>query len=356
MVLRDMGRRIWPKLVESRFIQPRFTLSRLATSRCITSRFAMSRFIMLLAVLSPVAAWAQGYPAKPVRFLVSFSAGSGTDTIGRIVAGGMAQAFGQQVIVENRAGAAGNIGAEIAAKSPPDGYTLFLVNMGHAASATLYEKLPYNLVRDFAPVTQLASSPSMVVVHPSLPVKSVAELVKLAKARPGAVHYGSGGIGTPTFVAGELFKGQAGVDLLHVPYRSGGEAIIGVVTGEVPLYFAPLATALPQVQHGKLRALAVTTLKRMPMLPDYPTVAESGYPGFQAGNWYGLLVPAKTPKDIITTVRAAAVSALNNPAVNKRMTDLGYVIIADQPEEFAAHIRSEIASLAKILKGLRPAG
>ena len=190
------------------------------------------------------AAWAQAFPAKPIRFLVPFSAGSGTDTIGRIVAGGMSQALGQQLIVENRAGAAGNIGAELAAKSLPDGYTLFLVNMGHAANVTLYDKLPYDLVRDFAPVTQLASSPSMVVVHPSFPVKAMAELVKLAKARPGTVHYGSGGIGTPTFVAGELFKMQAGVDLMHVPYKSGGEAIIGVVTGEVPVYFSPLATAL----------------------------------------------------------------------------------------------------------------
>jgi tripartite-type tricarboxylate transporter receptor subunit TctC len=213
-------------------------------------------FLAALA-LYPGIAGAQGYPAKPVRLLVSFSAGSGTDTIGRIVAGGMAQPLGQQVVVENRAGAAGNIGAEIAAKSAPDGYTLFLVNMGHAANATLYEKkLNYDLVRDFAPVTQLASSPSVVVVHPSLPVKSLADLVRLAKARPGAVHYGSGGIGTPTFVAGELFKSQAGVDLLHVPYKSGGEAIVGVLTGEVPLYFSPLSTALPLVQQGRLRALA----------------------------------------------------------------------------------------------------
>lgn len=312
-------------------------------------------FLCLLVQL-PAAGWAQGYPAKPVRFMVSFSAGSGTDTIARIVAGGMAQAFGQQVIVENRAGAAGNIGAELAAKAPPDGYTLFLANMGHAASATLYDKLGYDLVRDFAPVTQLASSPSVVVVHPSLPVKSIAELVKLAKARPGAIHYGSGGIGTPTFVAGELFRMQAGVDLLHVPYKSGGEAIVGVMTGEVPLYFAPLSTALPLVQQGRLRALAVTTVKRLAVLPGYPTVAESGYPGFQAGNWYGLMVPAKTPRDTIVTIRGAAIRALNDPGVNKRMTDLGYIIIADQPEEFAAHIRSEIASLAKILKGLRVTG
>ena len=317
----------------------------------------MPRFLLLLCLLAQFPAWAQGYPAKPVRLMVAFSAGSGTDTIGRIVAGGLSQAFGQQVVVENRAGAAGNIGAELAAKAPPDGYTLFLVNLGHAANVTLYEgKLNYDLLRDFAPVTQVASSPSIVVVHPSLPVKTIPELVKMARSKPGAVHYGSGGIGTPTFVAGELFKSRAKVDLLHVPYKSGGEAIIGVLTGEVPVYFAPLSTALPHVQHGKLRALAVTTEKRLALLPQYPTVAEAGYPGYQAGNWYGLMVPAKTPREVVTAIRNAGVTAVNSPAVSKRMAELGYVIIADQPEEFAAHIRSEIASLAKILKGLSAGG
>src|SRR6185503_6241696 len=210
----------------------------------------------------------------------------------------------------------------------------------------------YDVVRDFAPVTLLATSPSIVVVHPSLPVKTIGELVRLAKARPGSVNYGSGGVGTPTFVAAELFRMQAGVNLVHVPYKSGGEAIIGVLTGEVPLYFSPMATALPLVQQGRLRALAVTTPKRLALLPQYPTVAESGYAGYQAGNWYGLAVPAKTPKEIIAVIRAAALKALADPAVNKRMTDLGYVIVGDQPEEFAAHIRSEIAALGKVLKGL----
>ena len=261
--------------------------------------------------------------------MVSFSAGSGS------------------------AGAAGNIGAELAARSPPDGYTLFLVNMGHAANVTMYTKLPYDLMRDFAPVTQLATSPSIVAVHPSLPVKSIAELVRLAKAKPGAINYSSGGIGTPTFIAGEMFKRQAEIDLLHVPYKSGGEAIIGVLTGEASVYFAPLATALPQVRDGKLRALAVTSTKRLPLLPEYPTVAELGYPRYQAGNWYGLMVPAKTPPEIIGNIRNAAVSGMNTPAVSKRLTDLGYVIIGDQPDEFAAYLRFEIASLAKVLKGLR---
>src|SRR5687768_1322592 len=291
----------------------------------------MKHLASLLLCLIAADALAQAYPAKPVRFMVSFSAGSGSDTIGRIVASGLSQMLGQQVIVDNRAGAAGNIGAEVAAKSLPDGYTLFLANSGHAANVTMYPRLPYDIVRDFAPVTQLATSPSIVVVHPSLPVKSLAELVKLAKAKPGAINYASGGIGTPTFVAGELFKAQAGINLLHVPYKSGGEAIIGIITGESPVYFAPLATALPQVRDGRLRALAVTSTKRLPVVPEYPTVAELGYPGYQAGNWYGLMVPAKTPPDLIGVIRKAAIDGMNAPAVMKRLTDLGYVIIGDQP-------------------------
>jgi tripartite-type tricarboxylate transporter receptor subunit TctC len=319
----------------------------------MSPRFLLSVMSLLCITGLAASASAQPYPTKPVRFMVSFSAGSGSDTIGRIVAAGLSQAFGQQVIVENRAGAAGSIGADMASKSPPDGYTLFLANMGHAANVTIYPKLPYDLVRDFAPVTQLATSPSIVVVHPSLPVKSLAELTKLARARPGAINFGSGGIGTPTFVAGELFKSRAGVDLMHVPYKSGGEAIVGVITGEVSVYFAPLATALPQVREGRLRPLAVTSTRRLPLLPEYPTVAELGYPGYQAGNWYGLMVPAKTPAEIVAAVRTAALAALAHPAVSKRMTDLGYVIIGDRPEEFAAHLRSEIASLAKMLRTIK---
>ncbi len=296
--------------------------------------------------------WAQSYPVKVVRLLVAFSAGSGTDTIGRIVAGGLSEVFGQQVIVDNRAGAAGNIGAGIAAKAPPDGYTLFLVNMAYAANVSLYRNLSYDLLRDFSPVTQFATGPYVAVVHPSLPVQSINELVKLAKSRPGAIDYSSGGTGTATFLVVELFKRQAGVNLLHVPYRAGGEALTAVLSGEVSVYFAPLATALPQIQRGRLRLLAVTSAKRLPLLPEYPTVAESGYPGYEFGNWYGFLVPAKTPKETIATIRGATVSALNNPGVSKRLTDLGYLSIGDQPEEFGAHIKSEIVKLAKIIKAL----
>ncbi len=309
-----------------------------------------------MAVALVADAGAQTYPAKPVRYLVAFSAGSGADTIGRIVAGGLGPALGQQVVVENRTGAAGNIAAEIAAKSSPDGYLLFQASQTHATNVSLYGNLPYNLVRDFAPVTLLATSPSVVVVHPSVPVKSIAELVKFAKARPGALNYASTGAGSATFLAGEMFKSQAGVNLLHVPYRGGGEALTAVITGEVSVYIAPLAPTLPLIQQGRVRALAVTTAKRLAFLPERPTVAESGYPGYEIGNWYGLVVPTKTPRDIISTVRNAAVSAMANPAVNKRLTDLGYVIIGNQADEFTAFIRLEIEKLGKIIRqvGAKP--
>jgi tripartite-type tricarboxylate transporter receptor subunit TctC len=316
--------------------------------RTIPARFIFACLAAILMGAGP--AEAQPYPAKAVRFIVPFSAGSGSDTIGRIVGAGLGEVWGRQVIVDNRAGAAGNIGAELAAKSAPDGYTLFLVNMGHAANVTLYPNMPYDLLRDFAPVTQIATSPAVVVVHPSLPVRSMAELVKLAKAKPGAINYASGGSGTPTFVAAEMFKSQAGIDLLHVPYRAGGEALTSVLSGETSVYFSPLAVALPHVRAGKLRALAVTSRKRLSLLPETPAVAESGYPGYEAGNWYGLMVPAKTPRETITVIRNAAISSLQSPAMSKRLTDLGYVAVGDQPDEFAAYIKAQIAALAKVIR------
>ncbi len=292
----------------------------------------------------------QGYPVKLVRYLVPYEAGGGNDVMARIIAGGLTQGLGQQVIVENRPGAGGNIGTEIAARAPADGYTLLQISAANAINVGLYRKLPYDLVRDFAPVTQLASLPAVLVIHPSLPTKSVSGLVKLAKAKPGAINYSSAGTGTPTFFAAELFKRQAGVNLLHVPYRGGGASLTAVISGETSVYFPPLAVALPQMRQGRLRGLAVTSAKRLPMLPELPTIAEAGYPGYESVNWYGLLVPVKTPKETIATVRSAAISVLNNPDVSKRLRDLGCVLIGDQPEEFAAHIKSEIETLAKIIK------
>ena len=309
----------------------------------------------LIAVRAMIAgmaghAGAQSYPSKPVRYLVPMSPGSGADTIGRIVAAGMAQAWGQQLILDNRTGAAGNLGAEVAARSPADGYTIFQASSTHAANATLYRKLPYDLTRDFVAVTQLASSPSLLVVHPSLPVKSVTEFVKLTRARTGELNYASTGAGSATFLAAELFKNMAGVNIVHVPYRGGGEAVTAIIAGEVSVYFAPMAAILPYVRQGRVRMLAATTLKRLEAFPQLPTLSESGYTGYQAGNWYGLLAPAKTGQEIVTAIRNAAVSAMNEPATRRRLVDLGYIIAGDQPEEFAAFIKSEIATLGKIIR------
>jgi tripartite-type tricarboxylate transporter receptor subunit TctC len=294
--------------------------------------------------------YAQQFPLKTVRYLMPQPPGSGADTIGRIVAAGLTQVFGQNVIVDNRTGAAGNIGAEIAARAPPDGYTIVQVSLTHAVNASLYRELKYDLLRDFSPVTQLASSPSIVAVNPALAAKSVAELVALAKAKPGAINYASAGSGSSTFLSTELFKIQAGIDLLHVPYRGGGEAITSVIAGETAVYFSPVATALPHVRAGKLRALAVTTAQRLPLLADLPTLAEAGYAGAESGSWYGLLVPLKTPPAIIAVIRNAALAALKNPDTSRRLNDLGYVLIGDRPEEFAAHMKSEIAKLGNVIR------
>jgi tripartite-type tricarboxylate transporter receptor subunit TctC len=296
---------------------------------------------------------AQTYPDRLARYIVPGSPGSGADVLARIVAGGLSQLSGQQVVVENRTGAGGNIGAEIAAKAPADGYTLLQISMTHALNVTLYKKLGYDLMRDFVPVTQLATSPSMLVVHPSLPVKTVVDLIKLAKARPGALNYASAGTGTPTFLAAELFKGQAGIDMVHVPYKGGGEAMTSVISGETSVYFASAGIVLPFVKQGSLRALAVTTPQRLPFLPQLPTVAESGLPRYQSGNWYGLMAPAKTPKEMIVRIRDGTVAALNEASVKKRLTDIAYVPIGDRPEEFAAFVKAEIGDLGKLVQQFR---
>jgi len=298
------------------------------------------------------AASAQVYPAKPVRYLVAFSAGSGADTLGRLVAAGLTETLGQQVIVENRTGAAGNIAADIAAKSAPDGYLVFQGSQTHAVNATLYRNLPYDVLRDFVAVSQLASSPNVVAVHPSLPVKTMGDLVRLARAKPGEINYASAGVGSATFLAAEMFKAAAGIDMMHVPYRGGGEAIIAVMTGEASLQFGPIASWEPHLKAGRGRALAITSSRRLATMPDLPTVAESGYPDYVSGNWYGLLLPVKTPRGVVTTLHAATVSAINAPTLNKRLVGLGYLVIGDQPDAFAVHIRSEVEKLGKVIKTL----
>lgn len=313
-----------------------------------------ARVLGAAILLTPAAAAsAQTYPDKPVRLIVTGSPGSSGDTLGRLVAEGLTRKFGRQIILDNRPGGGANIGPDIAARSPPDGYTLFIVTISHAVNATLYRKLPYDIVRDFAPVTQLVTDPAALVVHSTVPAKSVDELIALARAKPGALNYASGGTGTFTFLAAELFKGQAGVDIVHVAYKGGGPALLAVAAGEVAVYFSPLGISLPHVRQGRLRALAVTTLKRVPMVPELPTVAESGLPGFEAGNWFGLLAPAATPKSVIGTVHDATVAWLNEPGAVKLLDELAYVRIGSTPQAFAAHIKSEVARLGKVVRALK---
>jgi tripartite-type tricarboxylate transporter receptor subunit TctC len=311
-----------------------------------------AKLLLLIGLTGHVAAngWAQNYPAKAVRYVVTDSAGGLADALGRIVAAGLTEVFGQQVVVDNRTGAGGTIATALAAKAPADGYTVLQMSQTQTVNVALYRNLSYDLVRDFAPVTRLGSSPAIVIVHPSLPVKSIAELVRLAKARPGAISFASAGPGTPTFLAPELFKMVAGVDMLHVPYRGGGEAITAVISGETPVYFAPLSTGLPAVRAGRLRPLAVTSGRRLPLMPELPTIAESGYPGFESGFWFGLIVPAKTPRETIAAIHGATVGVLKRPEVNKRMQDIVFTGVGDSPEEFAAFIKSEIEKWGKIVR------
>jgi tripartite-type tricarboxylate transporter receptor subunit TctC len=300
-------------------------------------------------VLQPAALLAQQYPVKPIRYIVPSSAGSAVDTIGRVVAAGLTEVLGHQVVVEDRPGAGGNIGAAVAAKAAPDGYTVLQVNNNHTTNVTLYKNLQYDLLRDFAPVTQLASSPYVIVVHPSLPVKSVTDLIRLAKAQPGVIRYASAGAGSGTFMVTELFNSQTKLNMLHVPYNGGGPAITSVVSGETVLYGAPFSTALPFVNQGKLRPLAVTSRERLAAFPQYPTVAEA-VPGYEFAAWAGLVVPVGVPKHVVDTLHKATVMTLHKSDVAKRLSDLGYVAVGDQPHELVVAMKSEIAKMAKLIR------
>ncbi len=307
----------------------------------------------VIGIVPLVDCLAQAYPLKAVRFVIPDAAGGGMDTIGRIVAEGLSEALGAQVVVDNRPGAGTTLGIGVAAKSPADGYTMLLGGSGFVAAPSLYQNLPFDVVRDFSAVTHLATSPQLVVAHPSLPVKTLRELITLAKSKPGYIVYASAGTGSSTFFATELFKDAAGIELVHVPYRGGGPALTAVMSGETPIYFAPVAAAMPHLQ-ARLRAIAVTALKRLPMLNDVPTVAEYGFKGFEAGNSYGLLVPAGTPSENIAVLHRAAISALGK--LNKRLNDLAYIPNGNKPEEYAAQIKLDIQKVSAIYQrlGLRP--
>jgi len=295
-------------------------------------------------------AYPQGYPQKPIRFVLPFPPGGGTDTLGRVVGQKLGETLGQQVIIDNRPGAGANIGAEVAAKSPPDGYTLFMGNVAHTINVTLYSRLNYDLLRDFAPVTMLGLTPNLIVVHPSVPAHTVKQLIALAKAKPGELNYASAGSGSSSHLAGELFKNLTGVQMVHVPYKGGGPAVTNLMAGEASVGFATMPSVLAQAKSGKLRALAVTTGRRSQGAPEVPTVIEAGLPGYEASTWYCLLVPAATPKEIIMRLNVDTGKVLAMPDVNARLTGLGYEVAGTTPEQLSAYMRSEIQKWGKVVK------
>jgi len=302
------------------------------------------------ALLMGVPASAQQYPTRPIRLVVPFPPGGGTDTMARAIGPKLGEALGQQVVPENRGGAGANIGAEIAAKSSPDGYTLMLATITNAIGASLYTRLNYDLVRDFAPITQLATTPHILVVHPSVPVKSVKEFIAFAKARPGELTYSSSGNGSAAHLAGELFNSLTGVKTVHVPYKGGGPSMIALVGGEVSLAFATMPSAINYVRAGRLRGLAVTTAKRSPSTPELPTLAETGVAGYEAGSWYGLSAPAGTPKEIIGRLHAETIKVVALPDVKERLFNAGFEVVTSSPEQFGEFTRTEIQKWGKLVK------
>ncbi|MFJ1257215.1 tripartite tricarboxylate transporter substrate binding protein [Cupriavidus sp. CuC1] len=290
------------------------------------------------------------YPAKPIRLVVPFSSGSATDILARIVSTRLGESGRYQMIVENRPGAGGTLGAGLVAKAAPDGYTLILVSVGHAINATLYPKLSYDTVKDFAPVTLVATVPNVLVVNSASKLGSVKDVVAAAKAKPGTMNFDSAGSGSSTHLSGELFKMEAGVDIAHIPYKGTGEALTDVMAGRVDLMFAPTVSAMPFVRQGKLKALAVTTPKRATALPDIPTVAESGLPGYAFESWFGVLAPAGTPKEIVTALNGEIAKVLATPEVRERLSAQGAEARTSTPQEFERYIKAEIAKLAPVVR------
>src|SRR5688572_13104943 len=290
------------------------------------------------------------YPTRPVRIVVPQSPGASTDLTARLLAQKLSPVLGQTVIVDNRPGAGSVIGTEVVAKATPDGHTLLVVASSLTLNPTLHRNLGHEPVRDFAPITQLSSFPNMITVHPTLPVKTVKELVAFAKAKPGALNYGSSGTATGTHLSGELFKHMTGTDMVHVPYKGGGAAIPALLGGQVHLGFPSLASVLAHVRAGKLRAIAVTTAKRSPVLPEIPTIAESGVPGYDHGPWNGFLAPAKTPRAIVARLNEETARILHSPDTKALFLAEGAEPVGDKPEAFAATIKSEIAKWAKVIQ------
>jgi tripartite-type tricarboxylate transporter receptor subunit TctC len=305
---------------------------------------------LALALSITSAAFAQAWPTKPVRIVVPFLPGGTTDILARAIGFDLTKEWSQSIIVENRPGAGGNIGAEAVAKSPADGYTLLMGTVGtHGINPSVYQKMPYDAIKDFAPVTLVALMPNMLVVHPSVTVKSVGELIALAKKRPGRLTFASSGNGTSIHLSGALFETLAGVDMVHVPYKGSSPAVTDLLAGQVNMMFDNMPSALPHVKSGKLRALAVTSAKRSPAMPELPTIAEAGVKGYEASSWFGVLAPAGTPKDVVAKVNGAILKSLSTPDIKEKLSSQGAEPAGDTPEKFAAFIRAEIDKWAKVV-------
>jgi len=305
--------------------------------------------VVLLAFST--SASAQQYPNRPIRFVVPFAPGGSTDTLARTIGQKLTDALQQQVVVDNRSGANGNIGMEIVAHAAPDGYTIllgYIANLGIGPG--LYAKLPFDPVRDYAPITQLASSPNILAVHPSLPVKSLRELIAYAKTNPKKLNFASSGVGSIGHLTGELLNRSAGVDMMHVPYKGSGQAVIDLLGGQVQMMFSGMSSVMQHIKAGKLRALAVTGAQRSPAVPDVPTIAESGFPGFEATAWYGVLATARTPKTIVNRLHDEIVRALALPDVKERLNNVGFELVGGTPDEFAVFIKSEIAKWTRVVR------
>jgi len=306
--------------------------------------------LALLVVAFAADAVAQSYPQRTIQLVVATAPSGGTDAIGRLIGQKLAEALGQNVVIDNRPGASGSIGTAYVAKAAPDGYTLLVVNLGHVAMNPAIARVPFDTLRDFAPVTLIGSGPLILVAHPLVPVKSVRDVIALAKAKPGKLNYGSGGSGTTSHFGMELFKSMTGTDIVHIPYKSAGPATISLIGGEVDLSFSTTPPALPQVHAGKLRAIAMASLRRTKFAPELTTVAESGVPGFEAGVAYGIAAPAGTPPAIIARLHQELVRIVRLPFVQERLDVEGVEAVGNTPAEFSAYLKSEIAKYAAVAK------
>jgi tripartite-type tricarboxylate transporter receptor subunit TctC len=309
---------------------------------------AIAAWSAALMIAIPCAA--QTYPSGPLRIVSPYPPGGGTDILSRTIGQKLNERLGQPVVVDNRAGANGTLGAALVAKAPPDGQTMLIVPAGYAANPALYKSLPYDQARDLAPVSHLASGPLVLVVHPALPVRSVKDLIALAKSRPGEINVGSAGNGSLPHLCAELFNAEGKVKLTHIPYKGSGTAIVDVMSGRVPVYFMNVLQSLPLIKSGKLRALGVTSPQRTAIAPQLPAIAEAGLPGFDMTNWYGMLVPAATPRDVINKLQQETARVLNLPELKERLAGEGMTVVASTPEQFAAFLARETAKYNRIIQ------